>query len=77
MSMKKFIMSCATFLLTAVCMANSLSCSGGGNSQLPRESAGYTTLHFAIFASVSSIALYSSTNSLIIATTLGSVSSTT
>ena len=42
MSMKKFIMSCATFLLTAVCMANSLSCSGSGNSQLPRESAGYT-----------------------------------
>ena len=33
--MKKIIMSCVTLLLTAVCMANSISCSGGGNSATP------------------------------------------
>ena len=33
--MKKFIISCVTLLLTAVCMANSISCSGGGNSATP------------------------------------------
>ncbi len=37
--MKKFIISCATFLLTAVCMANSFSCSGG-NTVLPRSGEG-------------------------------------
>ena len=31
--MKKFIVSCAALLLTVVCMASSISCSGGNSAQ--------------------------------------------
>ena len=40
--MKKFIMSCAALLLTVVCMASSVSCSGSEKSAKTRGGDGYT-----------------------------------